>query len=80
MIWTGAPGGSFTVVPAGSAATGRVDVIVWPVDWAERLPTASPASTANVYVPGGTLRSTNDVGAGAEPLAFRTVAMSMPSR
>src|SRR5919206_1112607 len=64
MIWTGEAGGSFTGVPAGSAATGRTEVIDWPVDWPERLPTASPASTVYVYVPGGTLRSTKDVGAG----------------
>src|ERR671933_1044160 len=64
MIWIGATGGSLTVAPAGSVATGRKVVTGAAVARPERLPTASPASTEYVKVPGGTLVSLKPVGAG----------------
>jgi hypothetical protein len=78
MIETGRVGGSCAATVAAAWAT--VVASLLGALCAERLPTASPASTVYVYFPGGTFLSTNDVGAGEVAPLFCTVAISTPLR
>src|SRR4029079_8756285 len=79
MMLIGSEGGSLTgKLLTSSCGTAVIWLLVF--DIGEALPTASKARTWNVYTPGGVLRSTKVVGAGADASGFCTVKIGSPLR